>query len=118
MRIKCAHCNVELTDELLQIADPTQLNENDGEDFIGRGQFFISDGAYYTDTETQIVINIKDLKNSKRHSDHSRLNGCCGLAGTDGPNQLCINGHEIATEKSDCWIAHALIFENDSIIEV
>jgi len=52
-----------------------------------------------------IVLNLKDTINTKHHSDQSRLNGCCGLDGL-GMNTLCANGHEIGTERSDCWMPH------------
>lgn len=115
MRISCKYCDVELTDDLKEVLTLEQLSEIDGEDFIKRGHFFISDGNYYSGTEGQIVINIKDLKNSKMHFIPGRLNGCCGVDGIHGINRLCVNGHEIATEKSDCWMAHAVIFERTEI---
>lgn len=115
MRVKCKYCDVDLTDDLKEVQSSGQLKEVDGEDFIDRGQFFVSDGDYYTGTETQIIINKDDLKNAKSHSDFSRLNGCCGLDGLDGLNKVCINGHEIGTEMSDCWMAHAIIFDNEKI---
>jgi len=113
MKVKCKFCDAYVTDNLEQFDGPGQLSEIDGKDFIARGKFFVSDGNYYTGTEKQVIINISDLKNSKNHFDGSRLNGCCGLDGTDGFNKLCINGHEIGTEKSDCWMAHSMIFDGD-----
>ena len=118
MRVKCKYCDVELTDDLKELQSSGQLKDVDGEDFINRGQFFISDGDYYTGTETQIIINMADLKNSKNHSDPSRLNGCCGLDGLHGLNKVCINGHEIGTEMSDCWMAHSVIFDKERIKRV
>ncbi len=115
MRVKCKYCDIDLTDDLKEVQTSGHLKEVDGEDFINRGQFFVSDGLYYTGTEKQIIINKDDLKNAKNHSDPSRLNGCCGLDGLDGPNKICVNGHEIGTEKSDCWIAHSVIFDNQKI---
>ena len=38
-----------------------------------------------------------------------RLGGCCGLAGTDGPNQICRCGAEVGTLKTDCWTPHVFI---------
>lgn len=118
MRVKCKHCNIELTEDLVEVQGTGQLKEIDGEDFIPRGLFVISNGDYYTGTENQIIVNVKDLKNSKNHTNASRLNGCCGLDGTDGPNKLCLNGHEIGTEKSDCWTAHSVILDKVLIIKV
>jgi hypothetical protein len=101
MRLKRKYCGIELTNNLIELNSIGQLSEIDGKDFIPCGKFFISNGDYYTGTEKKIIINIKDLKNSKNHNDPKRLNGCCGLDGTDGPNKLCLNGHEIGTEKSE-----------------
>lgn len=46
----------------------------------------------------------------------SKLNGCCGLYGSDGLNQLCNNGHEVATKKNDCWASNRVIFNKEGII--
>ena len=83
---------------------------------IQQGYYFISDGEFYTSSENKIIINKADLINTSNHPDDSRLCGCCGLAGTDGLNKICKNGHEIATEISDCWLPHSVIFEPDLII--
>jgi hypothetical protein len=56
-----------------------------------------------------VIVNIADLVSIRRHPDFRRLNGCCGLDGCDGPNLVCTNGHEIGTEKSDCWTPHAAV---------
>jgi hypothetical protein len=114
MKIKCKFCDIDITNDLIEVQSE-QLKMIDGKDFIDKGHFFISDGEYYTATERQIIINKTDLINSKNHSDPSRLNGCCGLDGTDGLNKICTNGHEIGTEKSDCWLAHSVIFDIEKI---
>jgi hypothetical protein len=51
------------------------------------------------------------------HSELHRLAECCGLDGMDGPNFVCVNGHEIGTEMSDCWMPHAAILL-DSVVHV
>ncbi len=36
--------------------------------------------------------------------DYRRLNGCCGLDGLDGPNQVCTScGSYVGTKITDCW---------------
>ena len=40
-----------------------------------------------------------------------RLNGCCGLDGLDGPNQLCACGAEVGTLQTDCWTPRVFIPE-------
>lgn len=43
-----------------------------------------------------------------------RLSGCCGLAGLNGPNQLCACGAEVGTLINDCWTAHIFVPEPDA----
>jgi hypothetical protein len=43
------------------------------------------------------------MVNTRYHDDPLRMSGCCGPSGIDGVNTLCTNGHEVATESSDCW---------------
>ncbi|MGI5499039.1 hypothetical protein [Lentzea sp. CA-135723] len=51
------------------------------------------------------LVHPEDVRNLRRHSNPSRLNGCCDLDGQDGPNLVCRTcGAEIATEQSDCWV--------------
>jgi hypothetical protein len=78
---------------------------------VPKGFYIISNGDHYGGSKGKIIININDLTNSIHHKDSSRLNRCFGLDGMDGPNRTCINGHEIGTEFSDCWMAHAMVLE-------
>ena len=58
----------------------------------------------------QYWVNPADLTDAVRLTkDERRLNGCCGLDGQDGPNQVCRCGAEIGTLQSDCWTAHVFI---------
>jgi hypothetical protein len=75
----------------------------------------ISNGEFYTNTEGKILINLEDLKNVEDHADKSRTEGCCGMSGTNGPNKVCKNGHEIGTERSDCWMPWSMAFDEESI---
>jgi hypothetical protein len=51
-----------------------------------------------------IILHPKDIRRVQRHTDRGRLNGCCDLDGTDGPNLVCANcGTEVATQQTDCW---------------
>jgi len=117
MKIYCKICQVELTNELVILKDSSLLCEEDGCDLVPLGFYFLTDKSYPVTGEMKIVINLKDLKNEKRHSDLSRTNGCCGLDGLDGINTVCINDHEIGTQSSDCWMPHYFTFESD-LIEV
>ena len=82
---------------------------------MAAGRFCVSDGGYYSKSAGKYLINLEDRRNLAPHHDSRRLNGCCGLDGQDGLNQVCACGAEVATECSDCWMAHALIFESDAV---
>lgn len=61
----------------------------------------------------QIWMNIDDLTD---HTDitteASRLNGCCGLDGCDGPNIICNQCKKyVGTQMSDCWTSYLFIPE-------
>ena len=112
---KCAICNIALTKQLSELEYKSQLQEEDGCDHIPLGFYAVEDGEYYSQAKGQYVVNLKDLINTKHHPDPKRLNGCCGLDGCDGMNTICINGHEVGTERSDCWIAHAITFDRTAV---
>lgn len=81
----------------------------DGKAAVPPGYFGINTPDYWTDGGDRVLVNLSDLVGTKHHDDLHRLNGCCGRDGCDGPNVVCMNGHEIGTEKSDCWMAHAVV---------
>ncbi|MGE7024575.1 hypothetical protein, partial [Solibacillus cecembensis] len=85
--------------------------------YIPKGFYLIQEETAYEILKGSIIINIKDLINSNRHSDRSRLNGCCGLDGCDGMNGVCLHNHEIGTEFSDCWTLHCVIL-NPELVRV
>ncbi|MES2775341.1 MAG: hypothetical protein V4722_14295 [Bacteroidota bacterium] len=116
MIIYCKKCGLPLTKNLEHYTG-TSFGEADRQPFIQPGFYTISDGDYFTQSEGKTIINAEDLINVMNHTDKSRLIGCCGLDGLDGPNKICKNGHEVATEKSDCWMPRAIIFEEEKIIK-
>ncbi|WP_328958141.1 hypothetical protein [Kitasatospora purpeofusca] len=51
-----------------------------------------------------LILHPDDVPGTALHPDARRVNGCCGLAGQDGPNLVCSGcGVEVATKESDCW---------------
>ena len=111
MKIYCRKCGIELSGDLQELHDPSTLCQENGKDHLPLGFYRMSEGEYYTGSDGQILANVRDIRNLTNHLDSSRLSGCCGLDGCDGINKLCQNGHEVATEKSDCWMAHAVLFD-------
>jgi len=115
MRIFCRECGVELTKELIELTDTSLLCIDDKKDYIPEGFYFKNTEDNFLGLKGMIIINIHDVVNVKNHSDPDRLNGCCGLDGCDGINKVCINDHEVATEKSDCWMPHCIIFDKERV---
>jgi hypothetical protein len=111
----CTECGTVLTVPLLELIDESVISNEAGSDYIPRGYYVISDGGFFTNTKDQVIVNLKDAVNTKRHSDARRLNGCCGLDGCDGMNVLCGTGHEVGTERSDCWLPHAIHFDTNAV---
>lgn len=112
---RCARCKIPISCEVQPLSRPLATTSQDGQPHIPQGYFLVSDGSYYSGTEGAFLLNLEDAINTKHHHLRSRLNGCCGLDGCDGFNTLCMNGHEIGTEKSDCWMAHALVLDNQRV---
>ena len=115
MVVRCKKCNSILTNDLMQLQEISKLNEVDNEDYIQTGFYFLSDVDFFGDGKEKVVVNKADLINAENHPNKGRLNGCCGLDGLDGLNKVCIKGHEVGTECSDCWMPHYVIFELDLI---
>jgi len=113
--IYCAECGAVLAHGLEPLGSRADLNENDGEDRLPLGTFWVSDGRYESERPGDIVVNLKDLRDIEPHTDPTRLNGCCGLDGLDGLNLLCANGHEVGTERSDCWMAHHAVLSSAKV---
>ncbi len=84
-----------------------------GQPDLPSGTFIVSSGDSFP--ARQIVANLTDLVNTGRHPNPRRLNGCCGLDGCDGRNRVCREGHEVGTERSDCWWAHAVHFDPGAV---
>jgi hypothetical protein len=114
MIVYCKKCGLPLTKQITEYTG-VSFGEADEQPYIQPGYYTVSDGSFFADTNGKLIINIEDLINTTNHTNSSRLNGCCGLDGCDGLNKICLNGHEVATEKSDCWMSHAIILENDKI---
>ena len=104
----CPQCGVQLTAPVSELPTSERVLD-DGEQAVPTGFFAFSNDDYWTGSTGCAVVNLNDLQNTRYHPDSSRHNGCCGRDGCDGPNLLCSNGHEIGTERSDCWMAHGVV---------
>lgn len=120
--IKCTLCGVQLSPILQQLPKDIALNFKEKEALLPQGYFtFYNEiqkrwaGLFPKETTPKsMVINRHDLLHTKDHIKKERISGCCGLSG-GLPNKMCVNNHEIATEFSDCIMAHCVIFEENQV---
>jgi hypothetical protein len=109
---ECPTCRAVITRPVVALPPDHPFGTEDGKPAVPQGFFGINKAEYYN-APGVVLVNLSDLVGTKRQSEAHRLNGCCGLDGLDGPNPVCLNGHEIGTEKSDCWMPHgAVLLEN------
>ena len=73
MNLICKACNLEISEPLLELKDLNLINKKDGQDYIPRGFYLIQEETAYELLKGSIIINKKDLINSNRHSDSSRI---------------------------------------------
>jgi hypothetical protein len=107
---RCRACGVPLTPQLRLLADRTALcHWQEGEPYLPQGTFTVSEGDF--GPAGQFVVHLGNLVDVGYHPERRRLSGCCGRAGCNGMNRVCREGHEVATECSDCWMAHAAHFD-------
>lgn len=109
----CPVCHVAVTSPLSRLRPDQPVCLEDGKPVVPQGFFTINKEEYWN-VPGRAVVHLGDLVGT---SHSGKINGCCGLDGLDGPNLVCKNGHEIGTEKSDCWMPHAAVLL-DSVVEV
>lgn len=105
MVFQCASCRVAITRPLLPLRPDQFLGLEMGQPAVPEGYF----GVSTQDGTSPVLVNLADLVGTKHHPDRRRLAGCCGLDGCDGPNLVCADGHEVGTERSDCWTPHCAV---------
>lgn len=103
----CSVCHQVITRPLTPLPSDQAVCTEDGKPAVPAGFFALSDDDYRTGSTGRVLINLADLLGTSHHPDARRHSGCCGRAGGDGPNLVCAAGHEVGTERSDCWMAHA-----------
>jgi hypothetical protein len=125
----CAACGATLTPALTVVSSKTPgviLREHeDGKPLTPRGSVFKSwepiersygDEPALLEFAPQYWLNPEDLDGEVRNTpDVRRLNGCCGLDGCDGPNQVCQCGADVGTLRTDCWTPLVFIPDPGSI---
>lgn len=105
----CPVCQAAITRPLLALGAGLDTCQEDGKPAVPEGVFAIVEDEYSAEMRGCALVNLADLVATHHYAGPGRLNGCCGLDGLDGPNLLCQNGHEVGTEKSDCWMPRAAV---------
>ena len=100
IKMYCKKCNVKLTEELKEM-DYHTVTFPDEANAIPHGRFT----QYEYNSKISILIS-REEHFMKNHANPGRFSGCCGSDGSNGMNKLCVNGHEVATEVSDCYTSY------------
>ena len=98
---KCATCGLPVTGPVRLLDEVPDLPSEDGVDLLPVGCCWRDDRP--GKSCGRFLLNLRDMVNTRYHDDGRRTSGCCGPSGIDGVNRVCANGHEVATESSDCW---------------
>lgn len=109
IQLLCKSCRVGLTG-LLTVVPESQLKWKPGYDILED-----KEAVVHLNYKNSVLTNLDDEKLID-HCDSGRFSGCCGSSGSSGVNKLCKNGHEVATESSDCCTSNYLHFSLDHII--
>lgn len=112
MHLICRRCSTQFTAELQLVPFEPRIDAFE-EDFTKRGTLMRAGKSFYFDTDLgNFIANMADTYHMKLTSDISRLYGCCGPGGTNGPNLQCeICGTYVATKVKDCCTPHYVIFD-------
>ncbi|WP_136666541.1 hypothetical protein [Flavobacterium sp. H122] len=112
IKMHCKKCNVKLTAEFYEVYK-SELRFDDGTNMIEKNKFSVYFNEFTNKKELVIAIDDYYFKN---HKDSRRFTGCCGSSGIDGMNKVCANGHEIATEFSDCYMPHYISVNLENVL--
>jgi hypothetical protein len=116
MLISCKKCGTIFSKNVDFITSDAVLSLADGSDYVPVGLAYKEAGEFWPSHRGTWYLNKEDTINIVPINNPQRLNGCCNLDGCDGPNMVCSHcGEEVATAKLDCWMPHAIIFEECTV---
>ena len=114
MFFMCVECKTPITKSVSFTREelPKVEDEDGWVDYPRQGFFTIGDPLVwqpelYPGMSEYYVFNKSDVINTTQ--DPERTSGCCGSDGMNGVNVLCVSGHEIGMEFSDCWQSYHYI---------
>jgi hypothetical protein len=109
MKLACRICGAVVTRDISELAASDRPRCRDRRPFVPARRFYVMRDETYGPKD-DIAVNLRDVVDLEHHPDARRNAGCCGRDAMDGKNLLCPQGHEVATEKSDCWMPHRILF--------
>lgn len=123
-RVLCKTCGVPVSQRLKEPDAKLRnwlSNEKyaDGEPLLPRRiilevELFLEEGeCFYGAENSQVILNLNDLVNTRSGGTRS---GCCGVDGCDGINTFCINDHPIGIEVSDCYQPEFIHLSTEHIV--
>lgn len=104
---------MELSNELVPLPADIEPVYEDKTDVLPQGFYYTSDERPIENSVGWIYTHLKDIINTVYNLENA--GGCCGMDGHAGLNLICMNGHEFATEVSDCWTPHFVKVEPDKV---
>lgn len=105
----CPSCGRPVTRPLAPLPGGVELATGDGEPAVPEGFFAVADEDW-AGVDGCPLVHLANLVDVGHHPDPHRHAGCCGRDGLDGPNLTCAaGGHEVGTERSDCWMTHVAV---------
>ena len=125
--LRCRCCRTEVTPVLFLLDQPRLINIREcGKDLIPPGVYITGldqrrryqkvrhrDTPRSAPNDDHIHVNLRDVINTMPYGSRG---GCCGVAGFGGPNLKCARcGAVLATECSDCYEQHSVIFEPSAV---
>jgi len=122
----CAACGATLTDPVMELMTGSLPDVSGSSRMEHVGEPYVPEGGYTVVTTDdppgwmatgRFLLNDADVPGIRPHDDPTRTNGCCGLDGLGGPNVCCEQGHEVGTERSDCWTLHYVALDPDRVRE-
>lgn len=73
MIIKCRTCGLPLTKPLSLLEDMSLTSIEDGTELVPPEHYFVGKGEYSPDMTGHVFANLKDVTNTKRHTEENRL---------------------------------------------
>lgn len=118
MDLYCKTCNERLTKVALIHADSEGIQTKDHAPLLPVAAYVLADELQMEKIKgTKYLVSVDTLR-TVAHQDPIRNSGCCGPAGTFGPNQVCPTcASEIGSLHADCIGPHFVSVIGEKVSE-